>query len=105
MRIGFERDSNLYKESFDDDTKKGLYWTDKEQLVIPNYNNLTEEFTHSVDTHSYARHYGVNLTLKKAQEVYFWTGMRSPVDSFVKKCDSCQRVQYVRQKTRGALHP
>jgi hypothetical protein len=109
VSIGYEPDYNLSKESFDDGTyrrdKTGLYWTDKEQLVIPNYGNLREECIHSVHTHPYAGHYGVYRTLKKAQEVYFWPGMRSQVESFVKKCDSCQRVQYVRQKTQGELHP
>jgi hypothetical protein len=79
--IGHERDSYLSKESFNDGTyrrdKLGLYWTDKEQRVTPNYDNLREEFIHSIHTHPYAGHYGVNRTLKKAQEVYFWPGIRS----------------------------
>jgi hypothetical protein len=52
VSIGYERDSNLSKESFDDGTyrrdKTGLYWTDKEQLVITNYDNLREEVIHPV---------------------------------------------------------
>jgi hypothetical protein len=61
----------------------------------------------AVHTHPYAGHSGINLTLKKAQQVYYWPQMRQTVqvETVVKECDSCQRVQYVRHKSHSELHP
>jgi hypothetical protein len=77
----------------------GLHWTKQGQLVIPDYGDLRVECVLAVHTHPYAGHYGINRTLKKAQQVYYWPQMRQTVETVVKECDSCQRVQYVRAFT------
>jgi hypothetical protein len=94
------RKENAYKRDQD-----GLHWTSVEQLVIPDYDGLREECVYAVHAHPYAGHYGINRTLKKAQEIYYWPGMRNTIEKVVRECDSCQRVQYVRQKPQGELHP
>jgi hypothetical protein len=102
VKSGYRHDSDLSKEFRDASKyrrdKDGLYWTADQQLVIPNHDGLREECLHSVHAHPYAGHYGINRTLKIAKQIYFWPGMRSTIEAFVRECDSCQRVQYVRQK-------
>jgi hypothetical protein len=83
----------------------GLYWTQSNQLMIPDHDGLRQECLHSVHADPYAGHYGIHCTLKKAQEIYFLPKMRSTVEHFVRHCDSCQRIQFEREKPQGALHP
>jgi hypothetical protein len=109
VKLGYRLDSELSKECRDEDSYRrdndGLYWTNKEQLVIPDYDDLREECLHAVHAHPYAGHYGINRTLKKAQEIYFWPVMRKVAEKYVKECDSCQKIQFSRQRPQGKLHP
>jgi len=84
---------------------KGLYWTAQHQLVIPNDPDLQDELIHQVHAPPWAGHYGVKRTLRAAQELYYWPNMEQAVSQYVSSCDSCQRVQYSRQKPAGKLKP
>jgi hypothetical protein len=70
VRLGYEQDSELSKESGNDGTYRrdelGLYWTEQNQPAIPDYDALREECAHAAHAQHYAGHYGVNRTLKKA---------------------------------------
>jgi hypothetical protein len=91
VKLGYRLDSELSKECRDEDSYRrdndGLYWTNKKQLVIPDYDGLREEYLHTAHANPYAGHYGINRTLKKAQEIYFWPGMRKAAEKYVKECD------------------
>lgn len=101
-------DSTLSAELRKAGTKRdlqGLYWTDKAQLLVPDHDGLREECIESVHSNVLSGHFGTNRTYKKAQEVYFWPKMRDTVETYVRSCDSCQRVKAMRQKPQGKLHP
>jgi hypothetical protein len=106
LKQGYKKDTILsqkyQKENAYKRDQDGLHWTSVEQLVIPDYDGLREECVCAVHAHPYAGHYGINRT---AQEIYYWPGMRNTIEKVVRECDSCQRVQYVRQKPQGELHP
>jgi hypothetical protein len=108
VKEGYKKDtelSTLLRDNKYERQADGLHWTKQGQLVIPDYGDLRVEYVLAVHTHPYAGHYGINWTLKKAQQVYYWPQMRQTVETVVKECDSCQRVQYVRHKPQGELHP
>lgn len=101
-------DSTLSKELRKAETmrdQQGLYWTEKAQLIVPDHDGLREECIEAVHSNVLSGHFGMNRTLKKAQEIYFWPFMRDMVAQYVRSCDSCQRVKAVRQKPQGELHP
>ena len=93
QEVGYRRD------------EKGLYWTHKEQLWIPEDKDLRMECIESVHAHPYAGHYGAQRTEAKAKEIYYWPSMIQDVQHYVDHCDSCQRVKALRQKPQGQLHP
>jgi hypothetical protein len=67
------RKENAYKTDQD-----GLHWTSVEQLVNPDYDGLREECVYAVHAHTRMR-----ATLKKAQEIYYWPGMRNSIENVV----------------------
>lgn len=41
-------------------------------------------------------HAGINRMYNNIKRYYFWVGLRKDVESFVKKCDDCQRFKHFR---------
>jgi hypothetical protein len=109
IRRAYERDSpvseRIKTEVGHRRDKKGVIWTHKEQLWIPNDKRLREECIEAVHAQPYAGHYRVERTLKKAQEIFYWPQMVNSVRHYVSHCESCQRVKASRQKKQGELHP
>jgi hypothetical protein len=70
IRRAYERDSpvseRMKTEVGHRRDKKGLIWTHKEQLWIPDDQRLRDKCIEAVHAHPYAGHYGVECTLKKA---------------------------------------
>jgi hypothetical protein len=85
--------------------KHGLCWSEKNQLIVPDDSDIRKECMESVHSHPYAGHYGANRTLQQAKQLYYWPGLAKDVESFVRACDSCQRVEARRQKPYGELQP
>ena len=82
----------------------GLYWTHDHRLVIPSYDNLRRDCIESVHSHPFAGHFGVQRTLRKAQEIFYWPSMRNAVEQFIRSCDSCQRIK-ARQRSDARTTP
>jgi hypothetical protein len=72
---------------------------------VPDDSDIRKECIESVHSHPYAGHYGGNRTLQQAKQLYYWPGLAKDVESFVRACDSCQRVKARRQKPYGELQP
>ncbi|MCO5578183.1 hypothetical protein L7F22_032021 [Adiantum nelumboides] len=53
----------------------------------------------------YARHRGIDATLKAVDTFFFWPTLRRDVDAFVRSCLVCQKVKFDRQKALGLLQP
>jgi hypothetical protein len=93
------------REVGDRQDENGLHWTHKNQLWIPEDDDLRKECIESVHVHPYAGHFGVERTLKKAQEVFYWPQMEESIRHYVSHCESCQKVKASKQKKLGELHP
>ena len=50
-------------------------------------------------------HFGIENTLKRISEKYWWKGMKDDVSDFVSKCDSCQRANFSKKPSKSELHP
>jgi hypothetical protein len=82
-----------------------LQWTSNEQLFIPRWDNLRYEGIESVHKHPFAGHFGAQRTLNKGTQLYSWPKMAGDIQTWVNQCDSRQRVQAVRKRPAGQLHP
>lgn len=50
-------------------------------------------------------HSGVPVTYQKLRQLFFWPGMYSATNEFVRSCDICQRAKPDRAKSPGLLQP
>ncbi|MCO5555239.1 hypothetical protein L7F22_008783 [Adiantum nelumboides] len=53
----------------------------------------------------YARHRGIDATVKAIETFIYWPALRRDVDAFVRECIICQKVKFDRQKAPGLLQP
>lgn len=84
---------------------EGLYWTQDNKLVVPDYDGLRDECLEAVHDHPYSGHKGVRKTLQLAERSFFWPRIRADAQSYCRNCDSCQRIKAVRQRPAGLLKP
>ena len=52
-----------------------------------------------------AGHQGTKRTLSKLVQNYYWPGINTDVERFVRSCDTCQRFAESSSKPVGLLHP
>jgi hypothetical protein len=83
----------------------GIRWTKDKQMYIPDHGTLRHDCIEAVHAPTFAGHFGVIRTLRKLKEVYYWPNMRKEVVTFIKSCNSCQRVKSLKQKKYGPLNP
>lgn len=53
----------------------------------------------------YAGHRGIDATIRAVESYFFWPGLSSDVDAFVRTCMVCQKAKYDRKKSTGLLQP
>ncbi|MCO5592748.1 hypothetical protein L7F22_046751 [Adiantum nelumboides] len=53
----------------------------------------------------YARHCGIDATVRAVDTFFYWPTLRRDVDAFVRSCLVCQKVKFDRQKAPGLLQP
>lgn len=71
------------------------------QLVVP-ASNVTEVLQECHDS-PVAGHYGVDKTLHRISQLYYWSTMRRDVTNHVKKCVKCQRYKPDNTKPAGLV--
>jgi hypothetical protein len=57
----------------------GLLWTKQHQAFVPDDETLRADIIESTHATILGGHYGVNRTVKKLQECFFWPGMHADV--------------------------
>jgi hypothetical protein len=50
-------------------------------------------------------HFGIDKTLWRVEQTFYWPGMSTDVRDYVRSCDLCQRSKPTGGRTRGLLQP
>ena len=82
----------------------GLWWTG-DRLVIPNVSRVRTALLWDYHASPYAIHHGVNKTLHDMQRSFWWQGMFSDINAYIRLCVSCQRSKWSLVKPSGLLQP
>lgn len=71
------------------------------QLVIPQHERL--DILKTYHDERTAGHYGVERTIARISNRYFWPGMRADITKYTKNCIECQRYKATNMKPMGLL--
>ena len=63
----------------------------KSQIIIPNNDKLIRAIMYEYHDNVLSGHLGVNKTLHKVQQKYFWNNMEKDCKQYIRSCDQCQR--------------
>lgn len=85
-------------------TSKG-YWLHKGKVVVPNNTALKQQIMHACHDSPASGHPGSKRTLERVQRLFWWPAVAKDVDSYVRACDSCQRMKSSTQAPAGLLQP
>lgn len=75
--------------------------TEEAQLVVPAHER--KEILRAYHDDPTAGHYGVERTLRKIRDRYFWPGMYRDVAAHIKACAACQRYKPANLKPAGLV--
>lgn len=87
-------DGVLYRYCSDQDSELG-------QLVVPK--SMRENILKRFHDDPMAGHYGIDKTIHRIAQHYYWSGMRSQIAKYVKSCLECQRYKSTNLKPAGLL--
>ena len=73
------------------------------QLVVPV--TRIKEVLREMHSGSSGAHFGINKTLSKIRERFYWVCCRQDVESWCKKCTTCAAVKRPKIKARGQWLP
>ena len=82
----------------------GLWWKG-DRIAVPNVQTLHNALMWYVNDIPYAGHLGVNKTLHNMQRTFWWQGMFTDINYYVRTCLSCQHSKRVFGKPGGLLQP
>lgn len=71
------------------------------QLVVPKHEQ--EKVIAVYHDEASAGHYGVEKTIDRIAKRYFWKGMRTQIENYIRKCIQCQRYKPSNLKPAGLL--
>jgi hypothetical protein len=74
-------------------------------VLVPDHANLRRRLIVESHDKPVGGHLGLDKTMKRIAEVYFWPGMRSEIGAFVASCPSCQRNKPLNARPAGLLKP
>ena len=70
-----------------------------ERLVVP------EKLRAEMKEKLHCNHGGIQATMRRAREVFYWPGMNRDIEEFVTKCSTCATYQSKNQKEPMMSHP
>ena len=77
----------------------------QERLVVPEDQNLRTDLIREAHTQVSTAHPGQDKTYQLLRPRYYWRGMKSSIDRYVRNCHECRRATPPRDKTPGLLQP
>ena len=78
-------------------------WTYMGKIYVPPI--LCQDLFWEMHTKGQAAHPGVKGTTAVIVNDYYWPGLRSDVQEWIKNCDTCQRMKNQNKKPHGTLKP
>ena len=90
-------DGGLLKRKYED-SGGNRSW---QQLVVPH--TLREEIMRELHSGALEGHLGVEKTVSKIKERFYWPGMHQEVDQWIRTCPSCATRKSAPQRNRGPL--
>ena len=92
--------------------KKDFPWTKQDGLVkwknltyIPNNAKLREDIIIANHDHPIAGHPSIKQTCDLIISKYYWSMLWKDIETYVKGCDTCQKVKAKNSATTTPLHP
>ena len=77
----------------------------QDRLVVAEENNLRTRLIAEAHCQVSTAHPGKTKTRKIISDRYYWPGMTTDIDQFVRNCNDCRRSLVPRDKTPGLLKP
>lgn len=96
---------------FDEETIRGLceadglWFTDENQLVVPDYQGLRQSILKEMHDTTYSGHPGIARTEKLILKNFWWPTLKEDVSTYVQACPVCQRDKPRTQRSPGLLTP
>ncbi len=82
----------------------GLLWKDH-CMYVPNTDTLRQDLIWWHHDVPWAAHMGVRRAVEAIRHQFWWPGMRTDVEQYIKSCTSCQSNKPDRRLTRPLLNP
>ncbi|GAB2278290.1 hypothetical protein Dimus_039279 [Dionaea muscipula] len=76
----------------------------KGKMYIGATGNLRQQLLQEYHSSPHGGHSGIDATWRKLRESFYWPGLMSDVNQFIKACEVCQRVKPL-NSTPGLLQP
>jgi hypothetical protein len=83
---------------------QGLVYKQNQLLVGQNL-GLHTKIIKALHACAIGGHYGVQATYQRVQKSFYWPGLKSAVELFVKQCQVCQQAKHEHVKSPGLLQP
>jgi transposase InsO family protein len=77
----------------------------QDRLVVASDNNLRTRLIKEAHAQVSTAHPGKTKTRKLIRDRYYWPGMTTDIDQYVRNCNDCRRATIPRDKTPGLLKP
>jgi hypothetical protein len=80
-----------------------LYY--KQRVYISKFSPIKEAIMNYIHDSLASGHMGFERTLKRARRDFFWVGMKSDIQTYIRHCEVCQRAKGENTKPLGLLQP
>lgn len=77
----------------------------KGRLVVGSDPQLRSKIMQWLHTSAQGGHSGVEATYQRVKSLFFWSGMKTDIATFIKRCPTCQRCKYETAAYPGLLQP
>lgn len=80
-----------------------LKW--KGRYYVGTSNNLRQKICNSIHSNMEGGHSGIAATLKRAEQLFYWPGLKNDITKLVKECEICHRNKIEHVPSPGLLQP
>ena len=107
IKRGYNGDPNLTKSKVAklQLKRKNGFWFYGNRLYVPNVADLHQDILREHHDVPYAGHRGIDRTKQAIARTYWWPGLDTDVNDYVRVCPHCQRNKASSQKPGGLLQP
>ena len=77
----------------------------KGRVVVPDQDDLRMLLIREAHDQRATAHPGRKKTIRVLRDRYYWKGITSDIEQYIRNCHTCRRTHVPRDKTPGLLHP